>query len=116
MKEETVLASIIAVISGGSLVAIINAFANRKKNSSDIAQSNIDTAIKLRNSAVEEYNTVEEKLTQARKLLDEVQLELSVAREHIRVLEAILDKHGIIYPKLQERYDDGDKSDTTQNQ
>ena len=97
-----IIKTTIAVLGGGGIVAIINAFANRNKNNSDIAQSNIETAIKLKNSAIEEYNSVENKLKEARRLLDEVQLELDNAKRYINVLTRILDEKRIEYPNFKE--------------
>lgn len=101
MKDEQILSILISLISGGGLVAVVNSIGNRKKNSSDITQSNIETAIKLKDSAVSEYNSAEEKLKKARMLLDEVQEELDTAKDYIDTLLAILDKHNIEYPKVK---------------
>jgi chromosome segregation ATPase len=97
--------NIITLFGGGAIVAIINAIASRGKNNTDIAQSNIDTAIKLKNEAVKEYTTAEEKLQECRKLLNEVQDELDTAKSvikdlnlYIAILKRLLRDNNIDYP------------------
>ena len=93
---------IVSFIVGGGLATLITAVSTRNKNKNDITIENIKTAIALKNEAVKEYTTVEEKLREARKLLDEVQAELDTAKQYIDVLIDILDENGINYPSIEE--------------
>lgn len=99
---ENPLSVVISFIIGGGLATMITAISTRNKNKNDITIENIKTAIELKNEAVKEYTTVEEKLREARKLLDEVQSELDTARQYIDVLIGILDDNGINYPSIEE--------------
>ena len=93
---------VVAFIVGGGLTTLITALSNRSKNRADITAENIKTAIVLKNEAVKEYNAVEDKLREARKLLDEVQAELDIAKQYINTLVEILDENDIDYPPMPE--------------
>lgn len=93
---------IVGFVAGGGLVGLLNHFTNKRKFILEAERTNVDTAIRLRDEAIKEYNTAEEKLRQARKLLDEVQTELNDCKQYIEVLQKILDKNGLSYPKMEE--------------
>lgn len=99
---ENPISIVISFIIGGGLATMITAISTRNKNKNDITIENIKTAIALKNEAVKEYTTVEEKLREARKLLDEVQFELDTARHYIDVLINILNENDINYPSIEE--------------
>lgn len=105
---ENPISIVISFIIGGGLATMITAISTRNKNKNDITIENIKTAIALKNEAVKEYTTVEEKLREARKLLDEVQSELDTARHYIDVLIDILNENGINYPSIEEISKKGD--------
>lgn len=105
---ENPLSVVISFIIGGGLATMITAISARNKNKNDITIENIKTAIELKNEAVKEYTTVEEKLREARKLLDEVQSELDTARQYIDVLINILDENDINYPSIEQVSKKGD--------
>lgn len=93
---------VVAFVVGGGLTGLITAVSNRNKNRADITADNIKTAILLKNEAVKEYNAVDDKLREVRKLLDEVQEELDIAKEYINTLVNILDENNIKYPPMPE--------------
>lgn len=96
---------ILGIIGGGGFATVITALATRKKNTSDIAQSNIDTALKLKSEALKEYITARDELTEARRLITNAEERIRLANAYIRVLQDILDKNGIDYP-TREMVDD----------
>lgn len=96
---------ILGIIGGGGFATVITALATRKKNTSDIAQSNIDTALKLKSEALKEYITARDELTEARRLIANAEERIRLANAYIRVLQDILDKNGIDYP-TREMIDD----------
>lgn len=96
---------ILGIIGGGGFATVITALATRKKNTSDIAQSNIDTALKLKSEALKEYITARDELTEARRLITNAEERIRLANAYIRVLQDILDKNGIEYP-TREMVDD----------
>ena len=85
---------------GGSLVAVINVYANRKKTAADAATSNINDALRLKEIAMEQFNTTAEKLERAQELLEEVKKENERMHNYIEELQKILDEHGIPYKKF----------------
>lgn len=93
---------IISFICGGGLVGLLNYLITSRKNNADILAGNIDAAIKLRDKAIMEYHTAEEKLGQAQQLLNEVSKELTLAKDHIKYLEKLLDEEKIIYKSFEE--------------
>lgn len=96
---------ILGIIGGGGFATVITALATRKKNTSDIAQSNIDTALKLKSEALKEYITARDELTEARRLIANAEERIRLANAYIKVLQDILDKNGIDYP-TREMVDD----------
>lgn len=96
---------ILGIIGGGGFATVITALATRKKNTSDIAQSNIDTALKLKSEALKEYITARDELTEARRLITNAEERIRLANAYIKVLQDILDKNGIEYP-TREMVDD----------
>ena len=91
-----------AIIGGGGLSAIILWLSSRKKNATDIGMSNIDTALRLKNEAVSEWKNSEEKLKEARRLLDEVQADNDIKRAYIEILMRFLDDNDVDYPSYDE--------------
>lgn len=96
---------ILGIIGGGGFATVITALATRKKNTSDITQSNIDTALKLKSEALKEYITARDELTEARRLITNAEERIRLANAYIKVLQDILDKNGIDYP-TREMVDD----------
>lgn len=97
MDEETAK-FIVTILASGGLASLITALSMRKKNKADITNSNIETALKLRDEAIREYASIDEKLQMARELLDEVQGQLIIAKKYIDTLCDILDSNNIEYP------------------
>ena len=89
---------ILGVIGGGGFATVITALATRKKNTSDIQQSNIDTALKLKSEALKEYMTAREELSEARRLIANAEERIRLANAYIKVLQDLLDENGIKYP------------------
>ena len=85
-------------MTGGSLAGLITALVSAKKSRIDIDTTNIENAIKIRDEAVKEYQSIGEKLEIARELLNEAQEQLTVAKRYIDTLCDILDNKGIGYP------------------
>lgn len=99
--DPTLLISLITACGGGAIVAIINAIVSRGKNKADVASSNIDDALKLKEAAMLQFQSTAEKLEQAQNLLDEVKEENRKLSLYIVELESILDLHHIPYTKLE---------------
>lgn len=99
--DVTVWVSVITACGGGAIVAIINAIVNRNRNKADVASSNIDDALKLKEAAMIQFQNTAEKLEQAQELLDEVKEENRKLSLYIADLEKILDDHKIRYQKLK---------------
>lgn len=119
-KEITEI--IVSLLIGGGLASIITVFIEKKKAKSDIANSNIEMAMKLRDEATKEYCSISDKLKVARELLDEVQHQLEVAKDYIDTLCDILDIYKIEYPpKPREVFnepkevEDGNNGKTAEN-
>lgn len=91
---------LLTAVLGGSLVAVINVYANRKKTAADAAASNINDALRLKEVAMEQFNTTAEKLERAQELLEEVKKENERLYNYIEELQKILDDHGIPYEKF----------------
>ena len=91
---------LLTAVLGGSLVAVINVYANRKKTTADAAASNINDALRLKEVAMEQFNTTAEKLERAQELLEEVKRENEKLYKYIEELQKILDDHGIPYEKF----------------
>ena len=91
---------LLTAVLGGSLVAVINVYANRKKTAADAAASNINDALRLKEIAMEQFNTTAEKLERAQELLEEVKKENERMHNYIEELQKILDEHGIPYEKF----------------
>ena len=101
MMESTIFISILTACGGGAIVAIINAIVNRSKNKADVASSNIEDALKLKEAAMEQFQTTAEKLEKAQELLDEIKEENKKLLLYIVELENLLDKNHIPYEKLK---------------
>ena len=90
--DNQVLISLITgacgLAGGGAMVAVVNAIANKKKNSTDIASANIATANNLRELAVNQYLDAETRLNNARNELDDVQ---DLLRDYKRYTEYVCD-------------------------
>lgn len=99
--ENTFLISILTACGGGSIVAIVNAIVNRNKTKADVASSNIEDALKLKEAAMLQFQTTEQKLEHAQELLEEVKEENRKLLEYILELEKILDNNDIKYEKLE---------------
>lgn len=102
MTGEQIAQIIVAFLGGGGLVAVLTYLYNRKRLTVAECQTNIETALKLRDMAIREYTTAEEKLAKARELLDEVQTDLDNAKKYIGVLQDVLDENEIEYPTMDE--------------
>lgn len=98
-KNDNVWQLIIGLVVGGGLSSLITAVVTSRKAHNDINKTNIETALKLRDEAVKEYLSIDEKLQIARSLLEEAQGQLFEAKRYIDVLCDILDGHNIEYPK-----------------
>ncbi len=98
--DPTILISIITACGGGGIVAIINAVVDRNKNKADVASSNIEDALKLKEAAMLQFQTTAEKLEQAQNLLDQVKEENKKLSLYIVELENLLDMNHISYTKL----------------
>lgn len=119
MTIEQILTIVMSLLGGGSLVALIQVVANRKKNKSEVTDLNVKTAIELEKMAMTRYNDAtasldnafrllneaREELTQAKRELTEAKRELheakigfDVFRNHCVVLEGILTKNNIPLP------------------
>ena len=99
---ENITSLLLGVFGGGGLVALFNYLTNRRKMKAETEKTNVDVALQLRDEAIKEYNTAEEKLRKARALLDEVQNELDHAKKYIDVLQDILRENDIEYPSQGE--------------
>lgn len=97
MAEE-IVNLVVGIMTGGSLAGLITALVSAKKSRIDIDTTNIENAIKIRDEAVKEYQSIGEKLEIARELLNEAQEQLEVAKKYIDTLCDILDNNGIGYP------------------
>lgn len=98
--DSTLFISIITACGGGAIVAIINAIVGRNKSKADVASSNIEDALKLKEAAMVQFQTTAEKLEQAQKLLDEIKEENKKLSIYIVELEHLLDENNIPYNKL----------------
>ena len=98
--DPTILISIITACGGGGIVAIINAVVDRNKNKADVASSNIEDALKLKEAAMLQFQTTAEKLEQAQNLLDQVKEENKKLSLYIVERENLLDMNHISYTKL----------------
>lgn len=102
MSIHVLTTIVIAVLGGGGIGALITALSTRNKDNSEVIISNIETAVKLRDSAMEQYDNVEAKLKDAERLLQEISAELKIHKKYIDELSRILDEHGIPYPDKEE--------------
>lgn len=98
-SNSNIVELIIGLVAGGGISGLITAVVMSRKTKQDITTSNIDMALRLRDEAVKEYNSIDEKLQMARTLLEEAQGQLSEAKRYIDVLCDILDEHNIEYPQ-----------------
>jgi len=99
-SDVTFLVSILTACGGGAIVAVINAVVNRNKTKADVASSNIEDALKLKEAAMIQFQNTSEKLEQAQELLDEVKEENRKLLLYIVDLEHLLDANNIEYEKL----------------
>ena len=99
--DYTLFISLLTACGGGAVVAIINAIVNRNKNKADVASSNIEDALKLKEAAMEQFQTTAEKLEKAQELLDEIKEENRKLLLYIVELETLLEEHNIPYKKLE---------------
>lgn len=103
MKEDfDWLGTILGFLGGGAIAGLITAFVQKRKANSDIVLQNIETARQLRDDAISEYNSISDKLTACRQLLDEAQQQLDIAKDYIDCVCDILDEHKISYPPKPE--------------
>lgn len=102
MTGEQITSIVLAFIGGGGVVAFFNYLLGRKKITVAQCQTNIQTALKLRDMAIRDYETAEEKLKTARELLDEVQTDLDNSKRYITVLQNILTDNEIEYPDIED--------------
>lgn len=100
-NNNDIVELIIGLVAGGGLSGLITALVMSRKTKHDIGTSNIEVAMKLRDEAIEQYNTAEEKLEMARKLLKDVSEELDSAKKYIETLQGILCANGICYPPFK---------------
>jgi hypothetical protein len=89
----------ITALFGGGLVGFLNWFLAKSKNKNDISTSNIEAATRLRDIAMENYLTVEGKITKIKAELVELEKELQLANKYIDVLCDMLTTHGIEVPE-----------------
>ena len=99
--DHTIFISVLTACGGGAIVAIINGIVNHTKNKTDVASSNIEDALKLKEAAMEQFQNTAEKLEQAQALLNEVKEENKKLLLYIAELENLLEKHNIPYEKLR---------------
>lgn len=95
----TAIIAIASALLGGGISSFITARSTSSKTKNDIGASNIDVALKLRDEAVKQYDSAEEKLKKCQKLIDEVQAELDCAMKYVAVLQHILEENDIDFPK-----------------
>jgi hypothetical protein len=100
--SEQELAIILSILGGGTITAIINVFANKKKNHTDIVNTNVDASLKLRDKAISSLATTEEKLDRCQKLLDEARIELLIYKSYVIVLCNLLEENNIDYESFEE--------------
>ena len=98
MSIEIIMTTIFSVLGGGSLVAIVQVFANRKKVAAEAAGETIKNAIEVEKLAVIRYQAATNKLDAAERLLTEVKVELRASKIYIEELTALLKRHGIPAP------------------
>ena len=91
MTVETVTALIVALFSGGGIVAIINVFANRKKAKMDVTQASIDLATDV-------VESVSIRLEAMSKDLAMYRSELEFLRQYLKACQILLCEHNIAYP------------------
>ena len=92
------LSAILGLIGGGAIASLITALIQRRKTKNDILIQNIETARVLRDDALTEYKSINEKLSQCRLLLDQAQEQLEIAKDYIDTICTILDDNSISYP------------------
>ena len=97
---ETMLAILISVVSGGGLVAIVQAVAGKQKNKSEVTDILVQKAIALENVATDRYMDVSEKLETAEKYLNEAKRELEIYQSYVNVLKDLLKNHDIEFPEM----------------
>lgn len=102
MDNTNWLGTILGFVGGGAVASLITALIQRRKANSDIVLQNIETARQLRDDAISEYNSISDKLTACRQLLDEAQQQLDIAKDYIDCVCDILDEHKISYPPKPE--------------
>lgn len=93
---------VLGLLGGGATASLITAFVQRRKAKNDILNQNIETARQLRDDAMSEYKSINEKLNQCRILLEEAQEQLEIAKNYIETVCDILDENSISYPPKPE--------------
>jgi hypothetical protein len=98
MDLTATILAIVTALFGGGIVQFLNWHSNTRKNKVDITASNIETAAKLRDIAMQSYTTAEEKIAKVEAELAEIRKELDMANSYIAVLVDLLENHNVAYP------------------
>ena len=102
MENITIIISIVTAIGGGALGVLINVLAGRKKQRTDIATSNINDALKLKEVAMNNYVEVEERIDNIKAELKEVEEELYLQKQYALYLIGLLTEYEAKYKTFKE--------------
>lgn len=93
----SLITGVFGLAGGGAMVAVVNAIANKKKNSTDIASANIATANSLRDLAVDQYIDAETRFKNIREELDKAENSLREYRRYVDYVCDMLEENKINY-------------------
>lgn len=83
MNVNTVMTIIVSVLGGGGVVAVINAFANKRKVKVDADGKTIENAMKLQDTAIERYKEAIERMDKVEHILDQIRKERDEVRKEL---------------------------------
>jgi len=99
MTIDQIITVILSLIGGGSLVAIIQIIAQKRKTKADTTDTVVKTIMEIEKLSTERYFQTTQRLELAESLIAQVKSELEMERRHNAILKDYITRNGLVIPE-----------------